>query len=80
MTIGPDFNTSDRDWNSHPGRCFHSDFQYPKSQRKRDFRAAKGSRDRDRDAERKDFRCTIAVYGLIFFSFSCALASCSSGL
>ena len=80
MTLGPDINTSDRDWNPHPGRCFHSDFQYPKSQRKRDFREAKGSRDRDRDAQRKDLRCTIAVYGLILFSFSCALASCSSGL
>ena len=80
MTIGPNFNQSARDRNSHVGWGLHSDFQYPKSKRGRDLRAVKTCRDGDRSAQRKDLRCSVILHGLILFSFSCALASCSSAL
>ena len=80
MTLGPDFDQSARDRDSHFGRGIYSDFQYPKSQRGRDLRAVKTCRDGDRSAKGKDLRCSIILHGLILFSFSCALASCSSAL
>lgn len=80
MTIGPNFNESTRDRNSHLGRGIYSDFQYPKSEGGRDLRAVKVSRDGDRSAKRKDLRCSVILHGLILFSFSCALASCSLAL
>ena len=80
MTIGPNFNQSARDRDSHVGWGLHSDFQYPKSERGRDLRAVKISRDGDRSAQRKDARCSVVLHALILFSFCCALASCSLAL
>lgn len=80
MTLGPDFNQSARDRDSHFGRGIYSDFQYPKSEGSGDIRAPKIGRDGDRSAQGKDLRCSIILHGLILFSFSCALASCSSAL